>query len=237
MLITIFMQKLFSTLQPDSTALSLHRDCDKPFELGFNIMEHYKNLSLENIVEEIDGIVRIEEWKPIDGHEDLYLISTFGRVKSLKYRKKLGVHKILKLGVTKAGYLKVDIRNRWNHKQVHRLVGIAFIPNPENKPQINHKKGITTDNRVWELEWSTRSEQQIHAQKVLGHTPNISGLTAYMEKNKRPVLQIDAITGEVIREFDCQQYACRFYGLDKNAIYRILTNKQETVKGYKWRYA
>ncbi len=148
------------------------------------MIEHYKNLSLENIVEEIDGVVYTEEWRDIQGYEGMYQVSSFGRVKSLS-RKIFRCHKTR---LTDGNYipiketiLKQTIRNKKiqdyrcvglveNKKQklffIHTLVALTFIPNPENKKTVNHRFGIVHDNRMWFLEWATPKEQKDHAVKM-----------------------------------------------------------------------
>lgn len=94
-----------------------------------------------------------EIWKNIDG-EDGYLVSNQGRVKSLNYRR-TGQERILKLSEN-SNYKKVNIRGKLHN--VHRLVALAFIPNPEGKTDVNHINCDTSDNRAENLEWVSRNE-------------------------------------------------------------------------------
>lgn len=107
-----------------------------------------------------------EIWKDVIGFEGKYQISNFGRIKSLNYNN-THKEKIMKLSLDKYGYTKLSIakNNKDYSKTIHRLVAQAFIPNPENKSQINHKNGVKTDNRVENLEWCTVSENHKHAFK------------------------------------------------------------------------
>ena len=94
-----------------------------------------------------------EEWRDIEGYEGLYMVSNFGRVVSFQ-----GCNpRIMKLGMTHKGYLHVGLQKNKQHKTivVHRLVAKAFIPNPDNLPQVNHKDECKTNNRVDNLEWCT----------------------------------------------------------------------------------
>ncbi len=202
----------------------------------YNIISHSDNTSISDLTEMVDGVLYKEEWRDIEGYLGQYQISNFGRVKSIRYKRSEGKVAILKPTKIKAGYFRVDLKVKKNHKFIHILVARAFIPNTENKPEVNHKEGVKVDNRAWELEWATKSEQQIHAQDKLGFVPNTSGLFAKIEQQKRPIKQIDAKTNEVIQIFSSQQDACRYFGLDKDAIYRVLKLNQKTAAGFKWEY-
>ena len=121
-----------------------------------------------------------------------------GRVKSLdreswrkdahggkaKFRYK---GKLLKQHKNKYGYLTVPLGRSHACMTVHRLVGLAFLPNPDNKPQINHKDGDKTNNKLENLEWATSQENQLHSIHVLGNRTWI--------KQNKPVKCIE--TGEV----------------------------------------
>lgn len=133
-----------------------------------------------------------EIWKSVVGFECLYEVSNMGRVKSLakfikvregtkqRYRPEY----IMRPCVAKCGYVYVSLSKNSKFKSIrlHRIVATAFIINTENKPTVNHKNGVKTDNRVENLEWSTLSEQQKHSYYVLGNKSWTDGI----ESGKHP---------------------------------------------------
>ena len=112
-----------------------------------------------------------EIWKPVACYEGLYEVSNLGRVKSLGridrfYRRWKSC--ILKPHTVGKNYLAVSLSNGGKVRsiRIHRLVAEAFIPNPSNKPQVNHKDGNKANNAASNLEWSTNSENQLHARET-----------------------------------------------------------------------
>lgn len=105
-----------------------------------------------------------EIWKYIPGFDNAYQVSNLGRVKSMNYNH-TGKEKLRKLDLKKTGYQQVELFKNRKPKVclVHRLVAITFIPNPENKKEVNHINGIKDDNRVENLEWVTPSENVRHS--------------------------------------------------------------------------
>ena len=133
------------------------------------------------------------------------------------------------------GYMYVDLytKGKRKRKYVHRLVAEAFIPNPEEKPYINHKDGNPQNNNVKNLEWCSPLENVEHASKVLGI------MTQYKtanEKRKRAVWQIDYKTGDKIKKFNSIAEASKETGIATSHIVSICKNKFKQCFGYSWCY-
>ena len=124
-----------------------------------------------------------KEWRDIIGYEDLYMVSNLGRVKSLERYDSRGrkiKERILTGTIDKYGYIIVNLSKNNKNKlfKVHRLVAIAFIPNLENKPFIDHINTIRDDNRVENLRWATYEENnnnQLTKKKISENHANIKG--------------------------------------------------------------
>ncbi len=103
-----------------------------------------------------------EEWRDIPGHKAVYQVSNFGRVKSFARSLK---GKILKPILTNSGYLIVSL-SRTSRIFVHVLVAQCFVPNPDTKPQVNHKDGRKLNCSADNLEWVTKLENEQHSEQV-----------------------------------------------------------------------
>lgn len=168
----------------------------------------------------------MEIWKDIQGYEGSYQVSNLGRVKSIERVTKEGNHrseKQMKLQKTKRGYLTVILTKDGNPKihLVHRLVGIAFIPNPTGKEQINHINEQKEDNRVENLEWSTAKE-------------NMNWGTAIDRRSKK--LRKPVICIELGMLFDGLPEAEKQTGAKRSNICKCLKGIRETAGGYHWKY-
>lgn len=115
---------------------------------------------------------------PIPTFEGFYESSKCGKIRSIANKNRYRPNqkgRILKQHISKYGYCQVtlSINGIYSLKRVNRLIAQTFIPNPENKPCVNHKNGVKTDNSVQNLEWVTYSENEIHSYKKLNK--NIKG--------------------------------------------------------------
>ena len=191
-----------------------------------------------------------EEWRTAvyDGelYEGLYKVSNFGRILSLDYHRS-GKPDLMNPGKGKDGYLRVGLWKNGKRKWclVHRLVGETFLPNPENKPEINHIDEDKTNNFVFlnedgsvdkeksNLEWKnhrdncnhgTRNERMAKTKKGI---PNI--------KLSKRVLQL-SLSGELIREWPSIM-ECARNGFNHSAVWRCCNGKLKSHKGFRFMYA
>jgi len=178
----------------------------------------------------------MEEWRTIEWNCD-YMVSNTGKIKSLKKKKEI----ILKPSRTHKGkgyHMVILCKNgERSYKTIHRLVAIAFIPNPENKPQVNHIDGNTINNSVENLEWCTPSENEIHSFRKLGRISPTKGLFGKYSANPKSVYQIDIKTNKIIMFFDSVIDASIKMKIDKTSISRCCRKEKGTAGGYKWQYA
>lgn len=108
----------------------------------------------------------MEIWKDIKGYEGVYKISNLGKINSLPRKHSKG--KILNPAKNNRGYLRVALcfEGKARYDSIHRLVAETFIPNPKNLTEVNHKDGNKLNNTVENLEWTTRTQNQIHAYRI-----------------------------------------------------------------------
>lgn len=184
-----------------------------------------------------------EIWKDVVGYEGVCKVSNLGRVKSLDVEVECkNSHTRVSKGIVRAtpidkdGYLKVCINTKGKSitKTVHRIVLEAFVPNINNKPQVNHINGIKHDNRIENLEWSTRSENMKHAYKNGLLKPYTQRIGAIHPHNKQ-VIQYD-LNGNYICEFNSIKEASISCGANRSHISAVCLNKRKTAFKYKWKY-
>lgn len=180
-----------------------------------------------------------EQWLPIDGY-DGYEVSNYGRVKSLNYNK-TKQERILKQGTTKYGYQLVMLCNGGKHKMfsVHRLVAMAFIPNPNNYPLVNHKDEVKTNNHVENLEWCTAEYNNNYGtvrERCSGENHPMYGKFGKKHHSSKQIIQL-TLSGEVVRKWDCIADVTRELGYHNTNISACCKGRYKSAHGYKWRYA
>lgn len=184
-----------------------------------------------------------EIWKDIPNYEGFYQISSFGNVRSLDRvihfqkgnpkRNTFSKGKRIKNQISNSGYYRTKLCKNQTRKMfsVHRLVAEVFIPNPENKPQVNHIDGNRLNNHVENLEWATMSENVLHAYE----TGLNYGLRGDLSPHKRAVLQYDK-NGNFVKRWSCAAEAARNLNCHRQGIYISCKQKGRICKGYIWKY-
>ena len=191
----------------------------------------------------------IEQWKTAvyDGivYEGLYKVSNWGRIKNINYRN-TGRERMMKPRKTTGGYFQVVLSKNKKTKDclVHRLVATAFLENPENKPEINHKiegdEGKTLNMVIFNedgtvnkekttIEWVTREENNNYATR----NERVSK-TMTNGKLSKPVLQL-TLTGELIREYPSIM-ECERNGFNHGNVCQCCNGKRKTHKGFRFMY-
>lgn len=177
-----------------------------------------------------------EIWKDIKGYEGFYKISNLGNVKSLKRYvknkngKRIVEEKILTNYINNSGYYAVNLRKECaiDIKRIHKLVAEAFIPNPNNLPQINHIDGNKLNNNIKNLEWCDCSYNVKEAFRL--------GLNKHIDFVKRKsILQYD-LNNKFIKEWKSIYDAWKNTGIQRSCINKACQGKQKTAGNYIWKY-
>lgn len=172
--------------------------------------------------------------KDIKGYEGLYSICPNGDVYSYPNKSNHKSKKKIKGFVMDNGYVYVYLYKNSERKiyKVHRLVAETFLPNPENKPQVNHKNGIKTDNRLENLEWNTQSENQKHSFKI-GLNRGNYGITNGMH---RSIEQYDK-NGKYIISWETMTAASNSLNINISNICNCCAGKIKSIGGFIFKYA
>lgn len=183
-----------------------------------------------------------EEWRPCKGYEGFYEVSNMGRVRSIAvYSAKYGkvierkTPRLHKLETSRDGYKRLTLSMYGDHKHwfVHRLVALAFIPNPENLPFINHKDEDTKNNNVSNLEWCTGEYNSNY-----GTLPR--RIAKRMNENHptaKTVFQYK-LDGAFVTAYPSCNEAARCLGtVSGDMISRVCRGQAKTAGGYFWKYA
>ena len=187
-----------------------------------NIFDNHTSSQLERLK---------EEWRPIPGFEGHYCANRSGEIKSLirLWRtKELILRPVFSRGY---GYVNLHAKEVKKRLLIHRLVARTFIVNPENKPEVNHKNGIKTDNRIENLEWCTRGENVRHSfktgLKIVPFGP--------LNKTAKSVIQIFADGSE--KQWGCMKDVQRELNISQGNISSACIGRYHTAGGYKWKFA
>lgn len=194
-----------------------------------------------------------EEWRDIPHYEGLYQVSNLGQIRSIDrfVRRGIGTTKMLK-GIIlnplfqRNGYIFVILSKNGKTKRmaIHRAVALAFIPNPDNKSEVNHINEDKRDNRVSNLEWitihdnrcyGTRIERGIANRDQTGKKNGMFGRKGAMNPQSRKILQYD-LSGNFIREYENIRIAAEMTNSNPSSISRVAKGYIKQTNSFIWRY-
>lgn len=193
----------------------------------------------------------IEVWRDINGYESYYQVSNLGRVRSLdkmqNYNGSVRIHegRVLKPSSDGKGYYIVSLskNNKAVTKTIHRLVALAFMPNPNNLPHINHKDECKTNNFVFinndgtineeksNLEWCTASYNVNY-----GNAAVERGLKQRNDRNKSKLTAAYTTDGYLIDVYQSAREASRRTGVPQTLIYKCCRGENKSAKGFIFQY-
>lgn len=162
-----------------------------------------------------------EEWRDIHGYEGLYQVSNFGRVKNC-VRKTL---KTIRTSVNGYGYVVLSKNCKQKLHLVHRLVAEAFIPNPDNLPQVNHKDENKLNNIYCNLEWCSAKYNINYGEGILRRSTIRSKKIYQISKD-----------GQILRTWASANEVKRALGFSQGNIQQCCVGKRKTANGYIWKY-
>lgn len=167
-----------------------------------------------------------EIWKEIEGYEGLYMISNFGRVKTLNYNH-TGKEKILLPQTNSNGYYHISLCKDGVRKtyRIHRLVAIHFISNPNNYNVVNHKDENKKNNNVENLEWCTQY-----------YNTNYGTANSKKSVNKKIKVKQFDLSGKLIKIWDSASDAAKYIGGFQAHISGCCNGKRLTAYGFKWSF-
>ena len=174
-----------------------------------------------------------EIWKTIPEFEGTHQISNFGRLRTVKQD---GSFYMRSTKASKNRYINVSLSFKSIRKtvKIHRLVAQVFLPNPESRPQVNHKNFDKTDNHIDNLEWVTEKENIQHALKVKPEM--VAGMIKYnREIRPKKIIQKDK-NGNIIKVWENIIEIIKETSYNKQNIYKCCQGKYKYAYGYKWCY-
>lgn len=171
-----------------------------------------------------------EIWKDMPEYEGLYQVSNMGNIKSFHKSKKHpnSAEHFLKSTLSSNGYYQVTLYKGDSRRkfQVHRLVAMCFVPNPNGYPQINHKNEDISDNRAENLEWCTAAYNNAYG------TARLRGIIT-----KSRMVEQYLPTGQFIARYVCSNIAEQITGISRKLIQQCCRGAIQSACGYVWHYA